>query len=450
MTKIQPFNGIMYNKKIIKNLSSVVTPPYDVISREAQEEYYKKHPYNIIRLILGKDYAGDTDLNNKFSRGAGFFRAWLNNQILVKDEAPAIYVYEQRFSFKNNKSSRLGFIALFKLEEFETGKIYPHENTLAKPKGERLELIRASSANFESIFSLYEDEKNKVTKILKTEIKRKPIMEVKDQQKTLHRVWRITGKASINKIIKEMSTKQVYIADGHHRYEASLKYRNEMRGRSQKSTGDEPFNFIMMYFTNILDKNLLILPTHRLIGHLELKDIINLLNSLQEFFDITEFKFSNKNEKSAKRRLFKLLPGAKEGEHFFGMYINGFNKYYLLKLKNEKMAEKFIDHNKPKEWRKLDVAILHNLIIRHILKIPDNKIEESIFFTHDDDKALDLVKEGKYKLALLLNPTKVEQVIAVANKYEKMPQKSTFFYPKLESGLVMYKMEFPEKFTFQL
>ncbi|MFC1559952.1 DUF1015 domain-containing protein [Candidatus Margulisiibacteriota bacterium] len=448
MTKIFPFKGVTYNKKLVGNLAKVTTPPYDVISTEGQDAFYNTHPYNIIRLILGKNYPGDTDLNNKYTRASAFFKAWLNNNILSKDEEPAIYVYEQKFSYKNKKISKLGYIALFKIEEFEAGRIFPHENTLAKPKTDRQDLLRACSTNFEPIFSLYADEKNKITKLFKKATKRKPTVEVKDKEKVLHRLWKISSRSILNKITKEMESKQIYIADGHHRYEASLKYRNEMRSRAQKSTGEEPYNFIMMYFTNIFEKGLLILPIHRLVKDLNLKDVINLLNSLQEYFEVIEIKFTKKSEKSAQRKLLKLISQAKEGEHFFGMYINGFNKYYLLKLKNEKAADKLMDHGKPKEWRKLDVAILHTVVIKHILGISDNKIEDSIIFSHNDNETFERVKKGEFKLALFLDSTKVEQIIAVANKYEKMPQKSTFFYPKLKSGLVMYKMDFPEKFSF--
>jgi uncharacterized protein (DUF1015 family) len=439
---------VTYNKNCVGNLAKVTTPPYDVISKEEQDELYDIHPYNLIRLILGKNYQGDTDLNNKYSRASAFFKSWLKNDILKKDEEPSIYVYEQKFMHKNKKISKLGYIALFKIEEFEAGRIFPHENTLAKPKTDRLDLLRACSVNFEPIFSLYADEKNKITKLLKKAVKRKPIVEVKDKQKVFHRLWKISTKSVLNKIIKEMANKQVYIADGHHRYEASLKYRNEMRNRAQKSTGEEPYNYIMMYFTNVYEKGLVILPIHRLIKNLNLKDVIKLLNSLQEYFQVIEIKFTKNSEKSARRKLMKNISQAKEGEHYFGMYINGFNKYFLLKLKNEKAADKLIDHSKPKEYRKLDVTLLHNIVIKHILDIQDSGIEDAITFVHDDDKAFDMVKSGKYKLALLLNSTKVEQIIAVANKYEKMPQKSTFFYPKLKSGLVMYKMDFPEKFSF--
>ena len=450
MAKIFPFGGITYNKKKVGNFSKVMIPPYDIISKEEQERFYQVSPYNCIRLTLGKDFPGDTEFNNKYTRASGFFNAWLKNELLIRDEEECMYACEQRFDYKGKKYVRLGFIALFKLEELETGRVYPHENTLPKPKQDRLSLIKAAAANFEPIFSLYVDEDERIPKILKKNINRKPIAEARDVFGIHNKLWKISGKSVINKIMKEMSNKQVFIADGHHRYEASLKYRNEMRTKAQKSTGNEPYNFIMMYFANTFDKGLIIMPIHRLVLNLNLKEKINLENRIFDYFDIEEIKFAKKDENSARKRLLRLMSKTKDGDHFFGMYLHGENKYSLLKLKNEKLLEKYINVDKPKEWKKLDITILHSLVIREILGITDKDIEAEnmIKYVHNDDQAFDLVKEGKYQLAFFMNPTKTEQVTALASKYEKMPQKSTFFFPKLLTGLVMYKMSHPEKFAF--
>jgi uncharacterized protein (DUF1015 family) len=450
MAKIFPFNGLIYNKEKVGKFSKVLIPPYDIISKEDQEKYYRTHPYNCIRLTLGKDFPEDTEFNNKYSRANSFFNAWIKNDIFKKDEEESIYAYEQKFSYKGKKYVRLGFICLFKLEDMETGKVFPHENTLPKPKIDRLSLLRATAANFEPIFALYIDEEDKIPRLIKKNIKRKPLVEAKDMFGIHNKLWKISGKPALNKLIKEMAGKQVFIADGHHRYESSLKYRNEMRTNAQKSTGDEPYNFIMTYFTNTSDKGLVIMPIHRLILDLSLKEKINLENRLLDCFDIEEIKFSKGSERSARKKLLKAMSKAAEGEHFFGMYLHGENKYSLLKLKYEKLIDKYTSADKLKEWKKLDITILHSLVIKDILGITDTDIEaeNAVKYVHDDDKAFDLVKEGKYQIAFFLNPTKIEQVTALASKYEKMPQKSTFFFPKLLTGLVMYKMMPPEKYSF--
>ncbi|MFH1709727.1 MAG: DUF1015 domain-containing protein [bacterium] len=450
MAKIFPFHGVTYNKKKVGNFSKVMIPPYDIISKEEQEKFYQTSPYSCIRLTLGKDFSGDSEFNNKYTRADGFFTAWLKNAIFTQDEEESIYAYEQRFTYKGKKYVRLGFIALFKLEDLSTGRVYPHENTLPKPKMDRLSLLKATAANFEPIFTLYVDEDENIPQIIKKNIKRKPIVEVRDVFGIHNKLWKISSKTVINKIAKEMLSKQVFIADGHHRYEASLKYSSEMRTRAQKSTGDEPYNFIMMYFTNIYDKGLIIMPIHRLVLNLNLKEKINLENRLVDYFDIEDIKFAKKDEASARKRLLRLMSKAQEGEHFFGMYLCGENKYSLLKLKNEKIIEKYITADKPKGWKKLDITILHSLVIKEVLGITEKDIEAEnmIKYVHNDEEAFDLVAEGKYQLAFFMNPIKVEQVIALASKYEKMPQKSTFFFPKLLTGPVMYKMSHPEKFAF--
>jgi len=450
MAKIFPFNGIIFNKEIIGNLSKVMIPPYDIISKKEQENFYNLHPYNAIRLTLGKDFPGDNDHNNKYTRSAAFFNSWLHNNVLTSDEGPSIYAYEQRFKYNGKKLVRMGFIALFKLEELEVGHIYPHEDTLPKPKEDRLNLLRTSAANYESIFTLYIDKDEKVPKMLKKSTKRKPIIEARDCMGIQNKVWKISDKPTLNKIMKEMMSKPIFIADGHHRYEAALKYRNEMRMKAQKSSGDEPYNFIMVYFTNIYDKGLVIFPIHRLILNLGLKEKINLENRLVDFFDIEEIKFRKNSEAAARKKLVKALSKAKEGEHFFGMYIHGENKYCVLKLKSEKIIDKYITADKPKEWKRLDITVLHSLVIRDILGITNRDIdaENAIKYVHNNDEAFDQVKEGKYQLAFFMNPTKIGEIISVASKYEKMPQKSTFFFPKLLTGTVMYKMPHPEKFSF--
>ena len=450
MAKIFPFNGLIYNKDKVGKLSKVLIPPYDIISPADQEKFYNIHPYNAIRLTLGKDFPADTEYNNKYSRANSFFNAWLKNEILKQDEEECIYAYEQQFSYKGKRYVRLGFISLFKLEDMETGKVYPHENTLPKPKADRLSLIRATAANFEPIFALYIDEEDKITRLLKKNIKRKPLVEAKDLFGINNRLWKISSKSVLNKLIKEMSNKQVFIADGHHRYESSLKYRNEMRTKAQKSTGDEPYNFIMTFFANTFDKGLVIMPIHRLIKDLSLKEKINLENRLLDCFDIEEIKFSKKTELAARKKLFKAMSKAGENDHFIGMYLHGDNKYCILKLKYEKLVDKYTCEDKLKEWKKLDITVLHQLIIKDNLGISDADIdgESAVKYVHDDEQAFELVKEGKYQIAFFLNPTKIDQVTAIAGKNEKMPQKSTFFFPKLLTGMVMYKMSHPEKFPF--
>lgn len=442
MAKLFPFRGIIYNnaKGKIPRLDKVFAPPYDVISPEEQEAFYEQHDFNCIRLILGKEFPQDNEYNNRYVRAAAFLDGWLRHRILIQDEKPAFYAYEQRFSAQGKHFVRLGFIGLLRLEEFGSGKVYPHEETYPRAKLDRLLLMRATSGNMESIFGLYSDEKQKVAKTLRSFLKRKPLFEVTDKDKVVHRLWRVDRKPALAKIMKEMKDKAVFIADGHHRYEAAIRYRNEMRSKNTKFSEDESYNHIMMYFTSLEDKGLVVLPIHRAIHNLAYFDLEKTLLDLEHFFEVVPYKATKKTQANVLKKLMRDL--AKK-EHSFGLYL-GRQRLYRLVLKDEKVVEEMVAEEKPKAWKKLDVTILQNVIFDRLLGIADQTADK-ITYTKDESEAVALVDEQGYQAAFLLNPTKLEEITAIASKLEKMPQKSTYFYPKLLSGLVMNRFHHGDK-----
>ena len=442
MVRIFPFEVILYNTKALKkHLSKVFAPPYDVINAEEQEEFYKDNEFNYIRIILGKEFSEDGEYNNKYIRSAAFLEGWLRHNILKQDEKPCFYVYEQRFSQGGKKYSRIGFIGLLRLEEIGKGKVYPHEETYSKAKLDRLQLMRTTSSNLESILSIYSDEKQRVLKVLKTFMRRKPVIEVRDKAKVTHRLWRIDRKPSINKIMKEMKDKIAFIADGHHRYEAALRFKNEHKMKNTKFSEDEAYNHIMMYFTAIEDKGLLVLPIHRVIHNLTYFDPVDFEEQLQEFFKVTPYKAS---KKSAKKVLKKLLRDMGKKEHSFGLYL-GNNRYALLNLKDEKAVDALVAEDKPKAWKHLDVTVLRSTVLDTILNISRESGDDKITYTNNAEEAVQLVDKKGCQLAFFLSPTKIEEITSIASKLEKMPHKSTFFYPKLLSGLVLNKIVHGEK-----
>jgi len=447
MAKVFPFKGIIYNKKVIDNLNKVMAPPYDVISPDEREELYQKHPYNVIRLILGKDFPGDSESNNKYVRAEKFFESWLKHGLLAQDEDPAIYVYEQKYSCEKKKYKRLGFVSLLRLEDFDRGKVLPHEETFPRAKLDRLELLRVCSANFESIFAVYSDEKSYVEKILKKHSKRKPIIKVKDRDGVEHSFWRITQKGDLKRVMKAMSDRTVFIADGHHRYEASLRYRDEMKEKYQKFTGEELYNHILMYMTPIEGKGLTVLPIHRLVRGIPDLDIPTFEDALKEYFDIDVYPFSKRSEPRVRSKLLKSMRKMPPEVHPIAMLLSGMSQYYLLKLKDEKTVDRFVRDGRPKEWRKLDVTVLHSVIISHVLGLTAERVESEnhISFVKSDELAAKRVLAGEQQIAFFLNPTRVSQIVKIAGEREKMPQKSTYFYPKLLTGLVMNKIFFDEK-----
>jgi uncharacterized protein (DUF1015 family) len=442
MVKIFPFRGVFYNKKKIKHLSKVISPPYDIISPDFQDELYRTNDFNYVRIILGKEFPGDSEYNNRYVRAAAFLNGWLRHKILLIDDKPAIYLYEQKFSVQGKKFTRLGFISLLRLEEMGRGKVFPHEETYPKAKLDRLQLMRTTNADLDSIFAFYSDKKDKIGKVVRQFMKRKPFLEAKDQDNVVHRVWRIDRKSAINKLAAEMKDKAVFIADGHHRYEASVRYKNELKMKNTKFTEDEAYNHVMVYFTPIENKGLVVLPIHRAVSHLAYFDPIRFEADLSEYFDVVPYQATKKTADKTRKKLEKDLLKA-SAKHAFGLYLGNY-RYSLLVLKDEKTVDELAAEEKPKAWKHLDVTILHYTVFDRLLNIA-NETEDKVAYFKNGGDAVKAVDAGGAVMAFILNPTRVEEIVAVAGELEKMPHKSTYFYPKLLSGLVLYRFEHGEK-----
>jgi len=425
MTKICPFNALMYNQQVIKDVSRVVCPPYDVISAEQQNYYHQKDPHNLIHILLAKDIAGD----NKYERSGKHFQEWQKEHVFISDEAPAIYFYSQQYNLKGEKKTRYGFIALLRLGDSNSG-VYGHENTHMSAKEDRLRLLKQVKANLSPIFVLFPDQKRIISRMKDKFIQgQAPCIDLIDDDKTVHKVWRISSPEIVSAIQEKMTDENIFIADGHHRYEVSCAYQEEMKQLSGKTTQEESFNYIMAYFTNLDPRGLTIMPIHRLV---RLKDEFNMpdfQNLLSEYFDVEEVKDKNK--------FFFLLNKAAGHEHILGMYKN--NKFWFIRLKNIKILDKIIK-DKPYEYRILDVSILNHIVFKKILGL-DLDDKEVIRFSPDSEELIETVNKERDRIAFFLNPVKVEQIMAVALKGEKMPPKSTYFYPKVLSGLVINKLE---------
>lgn len=415
MIEIVPFKGILYNQKKIPDVREVVTPPYDVISAEQQERYYQNHPYNSIRLILGKDRPEDNETSNKYTRAGDYFNTWLTSGILKQDETEAIYPLTQEFLYRDKKLTRKGFITLMKLEELGKG-VFPHEKTLFKPKQDRLNLMLATKANFCQVFALYSDKDGILDECLKAE--ESPVIDIKDENMVTNRLFRLTQPTKLKKIKEILQSKDIFIADGHHRYETAL--------NARKILG---YDFIMIYLTKMEGEGLIILPTHRLIRNIpdfQLPEVLPL-SAFEEFFEVKEV--------DSCKEMLKGMEEVREPNHIFGIYTAG--KNYLLGLKESNIMDKLLGDRCSQGFKQLDVSILQTLVIEHILKI--NDIEAAISYTHDEKEAKLLVDEKKYRAALFLNSTKISQMQELSLQHELMPQKSTYFYPKLLTGLVMNK-----------
>ncbi|KYK32022.1 MAG: hypothetical protein AYK22_00235 [Thermoplasmatales archaeon SG8-52-3] len=431
MVKVIPFKGVTYNYETIKNLDNLMSPPYDIISEKMQTELYNKHPKNFVRLILGKQNSDDNEENNRYTRAKELLNQWFKESILIESNKPSIFPYKIEYNIDSKKKIMNGFFILLKLDP-EYKEVRAHEKTLSKPKEDRLNLMRACHSNLEPIQLLYIDDEDKIRKLIDESLY-EPFINVKGYDNFNHKLWKIDNIELISKIQNELKDKILFIADGHHRYQTAINYSNELKDKNNENA---PYNYRMVILANMFDYGLSILPTHRLIKKSDI-DIKLFLNNIKEYFIIEEKKvkiFGN-NFKKISEKIIKDLQTKKD--HKFALYIKG--SYYILTLKDESFMDDFAK-DKSKVWRTLDVSILHKIILEHFMNINQNNIEDYIKYTRIDEEAVRFVEEGLYDFSFLMNATKINELKAVAEAGEHMPQKSTYFLPKMLSGLVFYKM----------
>ena len=435
MATILPFKGLRYNPEKIKDISKVITPPYDVISEKERDDYYQLHPDNIIRLILSKDLPGDDQSNNKYTRSAESFYTWRKEEILKEEAEPAIYIYAQEFTMSGKEYIRRGFISLVKLEDFQTGEIYPHEHTLAKPKEDRMNLMKACNANLSQVFTFFEDEDAKISSFLHKVSEGDTDIDFTDIYGVKNSLWAIKDKAVIEELIVQMKDRALFIADGHHRYETALFYRDLVKGteKEQDSNEDSPADYIMMMCVSMEDPGLQILPTHRLARNIENLDPEKVKSSLNEIFDISDLG-SDCDAETLEQQLSK-----DSHKHKIAMYIGESDKkFYILTLRDEKLLDPILT-DECIEWKSIDTGILHGVIFDRALGIQAKNISksENVKYNQGVEDSVAKVNAGEYQIAFFLNPTKIGQIKDIATKRHKMPPKATYFYPKLMTGMVV-------------
>lgn len=433
MARILPFQGIHYNSDKIGDYANVTTPPYDVIPEAKRDVFHERHPHNVIRLILGKPTETDTVQNNPHTRAAAYFRAWLSEGVLQRSPAPALYLTAVDFPFNGALVRRYGLIAAVGLEPFEKKIILPHERTFSKVKSERLALMKVCHANFSPIFSLYRDSGDLFNALVSATKKIETETDFYDDAGHRHMMWRLTDPTLHGFVAEAFSDKTLFIADGHHRYETALNYRNWLKETRPGFDETHPANYIMMSLSSISDPGLVILPAHRILKDLSGTRRDAFLQRSEEYFDIATLSGGAEGQMELMNRLQPEKPGNR-----FGVGMKGDPSFYLWTLRPGVM-ERLFGSELPPSLRHLDVTVLTRLIFMELLEFDQQGLdnEKAITYASTAEDAIDAVRSGGHAICFILNPTKIEQVRQVSAEGLIMPRKSTYFYPKVITGQVM-------------
>lgn len=415
MSIVRPFKGVRYNTEQVL-LKNVITPPYDVISPEMREGYLAKSPYNVVQIDLP---VGEDD---RYTVAGNLYRKWKEDGILQKDKDKSFYLYEQVYEYGGNTYVRSGFVGALKLSEFGKGQVFPHEKTLSGPKVDRYELMKASKANFSQVFGLYLDKENRLASLFNDVKKTMPDLAAVDEAGVKHSVWAINEEDDITKIESFMRDKPIYIADGHHRYETALKYRDDMRAQEGLTEGEERnYDYVMMMFVNFLDEGLKVFPTHRVIDVAEDFDEQSFLDYATSLFSITNLE----NKEVADNFL-------KEHTEEAGAWVYyGKNGIYGMNLHAESYE------NLHPVYRKVSTYLLEDLILKGYFKYSDERLlaKAGIHFIQSWEE-IDEYKSKNSSVAFVLNGENMDSIRDVSESGLVMPQKSTYFYPKLATGLL--------------
>jgi uncharacterized protein (DUF1015 family) len=438
MAHIEPLRGIRYDLGHVGSLSDVIAPPYDVISPEFQSELYKKHPANVIRLILNREEPGDDESKNRYTRAARFLKNWQSEGVLQRDRDPAIYVYHQVFDYGGRTFTRRGFMGRTRLERFGEGRIYPHEETHASAKADRLKLTNACRANLSQIFGIYPDSSNQVQSILEDAVAGQTTLEAVDHLGVVHRMWLVTDTRVTSAVTAAMADKPIFIADGHHRYETACNYRDQLASQGSLAA-DHPANYVLMMCIGMNDPGLIVFPTHRLFRGLPNRTAEELIAKIGPCFEIEP---AGTGPQMAKEIWQSIEREGNQGT--IGFYTGPDKKWTVARISaagRARMAE--VASDRSADWQGLGVSILHRLIIENLL---DAKQLPKAHYVHLVDEVVDGLTQGDpeggtFPLAALVMPATVGHVKSISEHWERMPAKSTYFYPKLLSGLVINPLE---------
>ena len=421
--EIKPLNALVYNQDKVE-IKDVIAPPYDVISEKYREELYKRSPYNITRLIL-------SNAEDPYKDASETFRKWLDEKVLIKTDKPVIFYLLQKYKLNGKEITRKGFIARNKIEDFSTGNILPHEFTMSGPKEDRLKLTKACKANFSQIFMVYSDPAKQIENAV--DISATPFIDITDDNGVRNIVWKIEDQKTISLIENVLKDKTLLIADGHHRYETALNYRNFLGQNAGEA------NYVMSYFTN-MDDDLLIYPTHRIIT--KWIEPYVLLETVKKYFDVKDYTFTGANKAEVKKEFLNAIEKSSKYKITMGLYMKNVNKFYLLTLR-EDVNSILDEYNVPDELKTLDLTVLHKVILTKELGFTEEEqmAQDGIKYIKVENEAFDMIDLGRAEASFIMAYPKIEDIKRISSAGYRMPQKSTYFYPKLLSGIVINPLQ---------
>ena len=426
MAEVTEFRGVRHNLEKIRGMADVICPPYDIISPGEQATLYARDEHNMVRLEHAVEMPGDNEKNNKYIRSRDTFNKWLKDRVLVQDMVASYYVHEHSFEMGEAKKKRIGLFACVRLEPWENRVIFPHEFTISGVKAERLKLMQACATNFSPIFGLYEDRGGKVNQTIISRLKSNPDYSFAHNGES-HRFWAVNEPEFVQRVSHFLAPKTIYIADGHHRYETALAYRDYRRQLNPHGSSNDAYNFAMLTLVSFSDPGIVVLPIHRLVRGISVETLKKFRKEMGTYFDVTEVPADTVSISGKVAGSIKLY-GLEKGKILF--------LKLLPKIKlNDIMAEKRSD-----AYCKLDVSAVQHIIVEKLLGLPAGDTD-NLAYTPSSESACSLVESGQFQFVILLNPLPATTIKTIADANDRMPRKSTFFYPKLPSGLVIFRLE---------
>jgi uncharacterized protein (DUF1015 family) len=436
LAEVHPFRGVRYNQRLVKDLASVICPPYDIITPQMEQELYLKSEYNFVRVELGWELPQDTVKDNRYTRSAAILEQWLKQGILGVDEAPAIYFHDHYFIHSGKEYKRRGMLLRVRLEEWDREVVRPHEGTLVKPKTDRLGLLWSLQANTSPILALFEDQGQQVASVLTAQARNEPIISSSSAGGERHQVWAITEREAIDQIQQSLARQPLYIADGHHRYESALTYRRQRHSLSLSVSGDEAFNFVMMTLVDFSDPGLIILPPHRLIRGISKPILDEMMAGLKSFFEIEELPL---NMPGIWGQVDDLL-SSEANQVRLALFGPAPEHLFVLRLRDFTAASQMMPYFHSELYKRLEASIIDHIILEKVLEVDSEREEVMLSYSYNREDAVNRVLDGEYQLAFLLRPVRAETIKAVADAGDRMPRKSTYFYPKAPAGLVFSQL----------